>query len=59
MQEVEECQSVILLTEEVLLEALCFDFIVASPQSDLVDLFEAQQQSADVEQHAWSIANDS
>lgn len=55
----EEYQNAILFTEEVLLEALCFDFIVTSPHSDLVELFEAQQVSEQVEEYAWSIANDS
>ena len=54
-----ESQTAILLTEEVLLEALCFDFIVPTPQSDLVDLFDARPEAADVEEYAWSIANDS
>ena len=55
----EESQNAILLTEEVLLEALCFDFIVASPHSDLVDLFDARPETVEVEEYAWSIANDS
>ena len=60
MQEVVESQAAILLTEEVLLEALCFDFIVPTPHSDLVDLFDAQPEAAaQLEEFAWSIANDS
>ncbi|CAL1704800.1 unnamed protein product [Somion occarium] len=58
-REVEEAQHAILLAEEVLLEALCFDFIVDSPQVELVDLFEAREESFEVEEYAWSIANDS
>ncbi|OSD01608.1 cyclin-like protein [Trametes coccinea BRFM310] len=58
-KEVEECQTSILLTEEVLLEGLCFDFVVDSPQADLVDLFEACPNTAQIEECAWSIANDS
>ncbi|KAJ7940666.1 hypothetical protein B0H13DRAFT_1939256 [Mycena leptocephala] len=40
-KEVEQCQASILLTEEVLLDALCFDYVVESPHSKLVDLFDA------------------
>ncbi|KAI0374792.1 cyclin-like protein [Pilatotrama ljubarskyi] len=58
-KEVEECQTSILLTEEVLLEGLCFDFVVDSPQANLVDLFEACPNSPHIEECAWSIANDS
>lgn len=58
-QEVEEAQSAILLAEEVLLEALCFDFIVHSPHAELVDLFETHDGTPEVEEYAWSLANDS
>ncbi|TFK92391.1 cyclin-like protein [Polyporus arcularius HHB13444] len=59
-KEVEECQTSILLTEEVLLEGLCFDFVVDSPHAELVDLYEARSSySLQVEECAWSIANDS
>ncbi|KAI0646958.1 cyclin-like protein [Trametes meyenii] len=58
-KEVEECQTSILQTEEVLLEGLCFDFVVDSPQADLIDLFEAQPNAHQIEECAWSIANDS
>ncbi|KAH9854135.1 cyclin-like protein [Lenzites betulinus] len=58
-KEVEECQTSILLTEEVLLEGLCFDFVVSSPQADLVDLFDACPNGTHIEECAWSIANDS
>lgn len=36
----------ILLTEEVLLEALCFDFVVDSPHADLVELFDQYEVNA-------------
>ncbi len=55
----EESQTAILLTEEVLLEALCFDFVVANPHSELVDLFEAREERSEVEEYAWTIASDS
>lgn len=59
-QDVEECQTSILLTEEVLLEGLCFDFVVDSPHAELVDLFDARSSNnQQVEECAWSIANDS
>ncbi|KAL4067601.1 cyclin-like protein [Scleroderma citrinum] len=57
--EVEKQQTLILLAEEVLLEALCFDFITISPHSILVDLFDAGQASTKVQDYAWSIAHDS
>ena len=49
----------ILLTEEVLLEALCFDFVVATPHAELVDLFDSRQEKPELEECAWSIASDS
>ncbi|KAI1795966.1 cyclin-like protein [Ganoderma leucocontextum] len=56
----EECQTSILLTEEVLLEGLCFDFVVDNPHSELVDLYEAHpNNNPQIEECAWSIANDS
>ncbi|KAH8099487.1 cyclin-like protein, partial [Cristinia sonorae] len=58
-REVEEAQTAILLTEEVLLEALCFDFVVESPQKDLVELFEGQEDVFEIQECAWSLANDS
>ncbi|KAJ8520428.1 hypothetical protein ONZ45_g2786 [Pleurotus djamor] len=58
--EVEQCQNSILLTEEALLEALCFDFLVSSPHADLVDLFDSYgNTSSSVCEGAWSIAHDS
>lgn len=58
-QEVEQLQTAILLTEEALLEALCFDFVTASPHVILVDLFDMQQASTRVQDYAWSLAHDS
>ncbi|KAF8136331.1 cyclin-like protein [Boletus edulis] len=57
--EVEQQQTAILLTEEALLEALCFDFVTISPHVILVDLFDTQQASARVQDYAWSLAHDS
>ncbi|KAL4248135.1 RNA polymerase II holoenzyme cyclin-like subunit [Abortiporus biennis] len=58
-REVEDSENAILQTEEVLLEALCFDFVVDSPHAELVDLFDAREVQSEVEDFAWSIANDS
>ncbi|RDB21335.1 Cyclin pch1 [Hypsizygus marmoreus] len=58
-KEVDQCQTAILLTEEVLLEALCFDFIVESPHAELVDLFDAHEANDLVQEYAWSLAHDS
>ncbi|KAJ7685185.1 cyclin-like protein [Mycena polygramma] len=58
-KEVEQCQASILLTEEVLLEALCFDYVVESPHSKLVDLFDAHDDDMMVQECAWSFAHDS
>ncbi|KAJ6630774.1 cyclin-like protein [Mycena sp. CBHHK59/15] len=51
-QEVEQCQASILLTEEVLLEALCLT-------TKLVDLFDAHDDDNLVQECAWSFAHDS
>jgi cyclin K len=59
-QQVEECQAAILQAEEALLEALCFDFVVESPHSHLLELFETTPARDDlIETYAWSIACDS
>ncbi|KAJ7046754.1 cyclin-like protein [Mycena alexandri] len=58
-KEVELCQASILLTEEVLLDALCFDYVVESPHSKLVDLFDAHDDDVKVQECAWSFAHDS
>ncbi|XP_006458150.1 hypothetical protein AGABI2DRAFT_199478 [Agaricus bisporus var. bisporus H97] len=58
-KEVEQCQAAILATEEVLLEALCFDFVVDSPHSHLVDIFNGVSTEDQVQEYAWSIAHDS
>lgn len=57
-QELETYQTAILLTEEALLEALCFDFVVDSPHAELVDLVAARQDTEQLTECAWSIAND-
>ncbi|KAF8188413.1 cyclin-like protein [Pholiota molesta] len=58
-KEVDHCQAAILLTEEVLLEALCFDFIVDSPHAELLDMFDALESATEVQEYAWSLAHDS
>ncbi|KDR81584.1 hypothetical protein GALMADRAFT_239625 [Galerina marginata CBS 339.88] len=58
-KEVDLCQSAILLTEEVLLEALCFDFVVESPHAELLDLFESLGSDPEIQEYAWSLAHDS
>ncbi|KAL0946927.1 hypothetical protein HGRIS_013088 [Hohenbuehelia grisea] len=56
---VDEAQADILATEEALLEALCFDFVVSSPHSELLDLFEAHGDDIELQEYAWSLAHDS
>ncbi|KAJ3540921.1 hypothetical protein NMY22_g4101 [Coprinellus aureogranulatus] len=58
-QEVSERSAAILQTEEVLLEAICFDFFVESPHAELVDLFETCESPAPIQEFAWSLAHDS
>ncbi|KAF5330678.1 hypothetical protein D9619_005559 [Psilocybe cf. subviscida] len=58
-KEVDHCQATILMTEEVLLEALCFDFVVESPHANLIDLFNSLDASKDLQEHSWSLAHDS
>jgi cyclin K len=58
-QEIDEVSSQILAAEEVLLEALCFDFVIDSPHADLVDLFDAHDVAYRFQDYAWSIAHDS
>ncbi len=63
-QEVERCQEAILLIEEALLEAICFDFIVTNPHEVLVDLFSrhaplAEDNEDQLKDLAWCIAHDS
>ena len=55
----EECQTSILLTEEVLLEGLCFEFVVDSPQAHITDLYMAHPVDYQIQECSWSIANDS
>ncbi|KAI6108956.1 cyclin-like protein [Pisolithus croceorrhizus] len=59
VDEVENQQSAILLAEEILLEALCFDFVTTSPHFILVEFFDAGQTTSKVQDYAWSIAHDS
>lgn len=53
------------LREELLVDALCFEFVVRHPQSDLADLFEnwPLERNPDdaefLEAATWSVANDS
>jgi cyclin K len=58
MQEVERTQTIILQTEEALLEALCFDFVVDSPHALLVDFFAANEFPM-AQEKAWTLAHDS
>lgn len=58
-KEVEQLQATILLTEEFLLEALCFDFVVNNPHAYLVDLFDSSAPETLLQDYAWSIAHDS
>ncbi|KAH9934789.1 cyclin-like protein [Fomitopsis serialis] len=57
-KDLEQYQNAILVTEEILLEGLCFDFVVESPHAELVDLFEVRQDTTELEECAWSVAND-
>jgi hypothetical protein len=58
-QEIDEVSSQILAAEEVLLEALCFDFVIDSPHADLVELFATHDATYRLQDYAWSIAHDS
>lgn len=58
-QELDQYQASILLTEEYLLEAICFDFTVESPHAELVDLFSASDDDDSVQGYAWTFAHDS
>jgi len=49
----------ILFTEEALLEALCFDFVVENPHARLVDMFASCESDPLVQEYAWSLAHDS
>ncbi|KAF8582682.1 cyclin-like protein [Ramaria rubella] len=57
--EIQRWQKNILATEEVLLDALCFDFIVDHPQAELVDLLAAFNAGETLEQYSWTIVHDS
>jgi len=56
---VDALQADILLVEEYLLEALCFDLTVESPHAYLVDLFSVAPDERVVQDYAWTIAHDS
>ncbi|THU90718.1 cyclin-like protein [Dendrothele bispora CBS 962.96] len=58
-KEVDALQADILLVEEYLLEALCFDLTVESPHAYLVDLFSVAPDDRVVQDYAWTIAHDS
>ncbi|KAE9387497.1 cyclin-like protein [Gymnopus androsaceus JB14] len=58
-KEVDQYQTAILMTEEYLLQAICFDFTVESPHAELVDLFGANPNERDVQDYAWTFAHDS
>ncbi|KAF5381003.1 hypothetical protein D9615_003930 [Tricholomella constricta] len=58
-KEVDQLQASILLTEEYLLEAICFDLVVESPHAELVDLFDAYEHNPMIQDYAWSLAHDS
>lgn len=47
------------MTEEYLLQAICFDFTVESPHAELVDLFVARPDDRAVQDYAWTFAHDS
>ena len=55
----EDCQDAILIAEEAVLEALCFDFFVENPHEILSDLFEHFDDGISVQEMAWCVANDS
>ncbi|KAH8117415.1 cyclin-like protein [Phellopilus nigrolimitatus] len=60
--DIQACQDAILATEEVLLEALCFDFVVDSPHETLVDFFDRHlrdESDKSLCDAAWCIAHDS
>jgi hypothetical protein len=56
-QDVERTKTAMLLAEEALLEALCFDFATESPHAELVDLCERDEAPA-VHEYAWMLAHD-
>ncbi|KAJ3725985.1 cyclin-like protein [Lentinula raphanica] len=58
-KEVDQYQTAILVTEEYLLQAICFDFTVESPHAELVDLFVSSPDDRTVQDYAWTFAHDS
>lgn len=62
MKEIQSCQDAILVAEEALLEALCFDFVVENPHEILVDLivrYGGDGRDIALCDSAWCIAHDS
>ncbi|KAG6850233.1 hypothetical protein H0H93_016080 [Arthromyces matolae] len=59
ISEVDHILASILNTEEYLLEAICFDFVVESPHTELADLFDAYEKDSLIQEYAWCIAHDS
>ena len=59
LQEVDQYQTAILVTEEYLLQAICFDFTVESLHAELVDLFVSSPDDRTVQDYAWTFAHDS
>jgi len=57
-QEIENIQNTILVSEEALLEVLCFDFWVENVHEHLIDLLEDWAPPL-LQDYAWSIAHDS
>lgn len=59
-EDIQSCQDAILGAEAVLLEALCFDFVIDSPHEILVDLIERYAgDDLPLGDSAWCIAHDS
>lgn len=58
-KEIQRWQKNILATEEILLDALCFDFTVDHPQGHLIDLLDAVEANELLHQYAWTLINDS
>lgn len=57
-QDVDCWQSSILITEETLLEALCFEFVVESPHVEMLNMFESLQPGIELQEYAWSVTHD-
>lgn len=48
----------LLAAEEVVLDALCFDFVTPSPHAEIAGIAEKHDDGA-VHDHAWTLAHDS